>query len=91
MKQPQGLKKRTGELIFGKSGEKLDRSPINVGDGVLLFHENGAEIAGNVSIIQEEDTYIVKVISTSDNVPGISEDDDIVIHKDFVFVVSKKT
>ena len=89
MQTLQNLRKRTGEIIYSKDGEKLDMSPVEEGDSLLFFHDNGADVRATVNAVQEEDIYLVTVNSTSGETPGIVQGNNYATHQDFVFVVSK--
>jgi len=90
-KQVQGLKKRTGNIQYAAKGKKTQRGPIEAGDIVQLAHENGALINVRVDTPQEEGLLIGTVIDISTDTPGISVDDSIVSHEDFVFMVKRKS
>ena len=88
-KQIQGLRKRTGELLFRPEGKIKTIRPIEVNDIVTFFHDNGTSIKVRVDVIQEEGVIIGTVIEMSSGAPGISINDYIVSHENFVFVVFK--
>jgi hypothetical protein len=90
-KQIQGLRKRTRSIQYVKNREEEKQSPIRNGDLVQLFHENGTSIQVRVETTQEEGIIIGTVIKMGAEAPGVSIDDLIVSHEDFVFVVTKGT
>jgi len=89
-KQIQNLKKRPSGISWSSSGEKLTPREICTGDKIRLFHENEEALTMSADIIQEDNTVIGKIISSSGEIPGASVGDEIVVPEDFIFVVEKK-
>jgi len=90
MKNVQGLRKRTGKLPHHGDSKTLHLESVRKGDEVLVFHDDGSDISVRIDICQEEGVLIGTVLKVGGKPPGISRDDEIAFHEDFVFVITKR-